>query len=198
MTRAQPYNRDAAIDAAMTLFWQKGYHATSLKDLEGALSMKPGSIYAAFSSKEKLFNLSLERYFTSNRDEFRKFMAAADTPLTGLANFLRKIGAPNHDDPTRRACMLVKSLLNTTSEDGAITRQISDYLSMMEAEMAAVFEQAKHIGELCADADTATLARRFQSDVTALKIEAQRQVDPAILAASAEQRARQIIALRQS
>ncbi|MDO7728229.1 MAG: TetR/AcrR family transcriptional regulator, partial [Loktanella sp.] len=95
MTRAQPYNRDAAIDAAMTLFWQKGYHATSLKDLEGALSMKPGSIYAAFSSKENLFNLSLERYFTSNRDEFRKFMAAADTPLTGLANFLRKIGAPN-------------------------------------------------------------------------------------------------------
>ena len=77
MTRAQPYNRDAAIDAAMTLFWQKGYHATSLKDLEGALSMKPGSIYAAFSSKENLFNLSLERYFTSNRDEFRKFMAAA-------------------------------------------------------------------------------------------------------------------------
>lgn len=198
MTRAAAYNRDAAINAAMTLFWQKGYHATSLKDLEGALAMKPGSIYAAFTSKENLFHLSLERYFSRNRDDFRKFMAAADTPLTGLANFLRNIAAPNHDDPTRRACMLVKSLLNTTSEDGAITRQISNYLSMMEGEMAAVFSQAQNIGELPASADPATLARRFQSDVTALKIEAQRQVDPAILEASAEQRARQIEAMRLS
>ncbi|MDX1730552.1 MAG: helix-turn-helix domain-containing protein, partial [Aurantimonas coralicida] len=47
---ARPYDRDAALDAALRLFWAKGYHATSLKDLEAALTMKPGSIYAAFQS----------------------------------------------------------------------------------------------------------------------------------------------------
>tara|TARA_R110002094_G_scaffold164122_1_gene148391 strand:- start:491 stop:1087 length:597 start_codon:yes stop_codon:yes gene_type:complete len=197
MTRARPYNRDAAIDAAMTLFWQKGYHATSLRDLEGALNMKPGSIYAAFASKENLFLLSLERYFTRNRDEFRKAMDVAQTPLTGLADFLRGIGAANQTDPTRRACMLVKSLLNSTPEDTAITTRISEYLSGMENEMAAVFEKAKQSGELAMDADAACLARRFQSEVTALKIEAQRQVAPAILAASANERALHIENLRQ-
>ena len=50
MARAAPYDRDATLDAAMSLFWERGYHATSLKDLEAALSMKPGSIYAAFKS----------------------------------------------------------------------------------------------------------------------------------------------------
>ena len=33
MARAASYDRDTAIEAAMTLFWRKGYHATSLKDL---------------------------------------------------------------------------------------------------------------------------------------------------------------------
>ena len=62
MARTASYDRDQALDAAMTLFWLKGYHATSLKDLEGALKMKPGSIYAAFQSKEALFRATLERY----------------------------------------------------------------------------------------------------------------------------------------
>ncbi|MEP3669912.1 MAG: TetR family transcriptional regulator, partial [Roseibium sp.] len=38
MKRAQPYDREKALDAAQDLFWRKGYHATSLKDLEAALT----------------------------------------------------------------------------------------------------------------------------------------------------------------
>ena len=44
MSRSAPYDRDTALAAAMDLFWEKGFHATSLKDLETALEMKPGSI----------------------------------------------------------------------------------------------------------------------------------------------------------
>ena len=94
--------------------------------------------------------------------------------------------------------MLVKSLLNTTSEDGAITRQISDYLSMMEAEMAAVLSKPNTSVNFAQMRTRQRWRVAFNPTLTALKIEAQRQVDPAILAASAEQRARQIIALRQS
>ncbi|MGV8985829.1 MAG: TetR/AcrR family transcriptional regulator [Cypionkella sp.] len=61
MTRAAPYDRDTALNAAVSLFWNKGFHATSLKDLETTLHMNPGSIYAAFSSKENLYLLALER-----------------------------------------------------------------------------------------------------------------------------------------
>ena len=38
MARSPSYNRDAALDTALDLFWKKGYHATSLKDLEAALA----------------------------------------------------------------------------------------------------------------------------------------------------------------
>lgn len=196
MTRAQPYDRDTALDAAMTLFWQKGYYATSLKDLEGALKMKPGSIYAAFDSKENLFLLALERYFDLNRAEFREAMATHTSPLQALADFLRGIGHAEQEDPARCACMLLKTLLNTTQDDAAIAQQVSEYLEQAERELTAVFEDAKRLGDLPDDADAKRLARRFQSDLTALKIEGQRKVDPAQLAASAEDLARDIEALR--
>ena len=67
MGRTATYDRDAVLKAAMELFWARGYHTTSLKDLERALDMRPGSIYAAFGSKEALFRAALDRYATAGR-----------------------------------------------------------------------------------------------------------------------------------
>lgn len=195
MKNARPYDRDVALDAAMTLFWEKGYYATSLKDLEFALKMKPGSIYAAFSSKENLFDLVLERYFERNRRELRASVEAASSPLTALAEHLRAIGRARSGDPKGRACMLVKTLLNMTADDAEIAKTASKYIGWMEDEMAAIFEQALQQGELAEGADIRQMAKRFQGNVTILRIEAQRGLEPAELQASAERLAQGILAL---
>ena len=196
MQRARPYNRDEALEAALRLFWDKGYHATSLKDLEAALSMKPGSIYAAFTSKENLFVLALERYFQAALQEFRTIVAEAETPVEGLAAFARSIATSDAGSPKQRACMLIKTLLTTTEEDRAIATAAGNYLDQMEAEMETVFKAAVRAGELPADANTQRLARRYQSDVSALKLEAFRGLPRAELLQSAEDMAQELKALR--
>tara|TARA_R110002072_G_scaffold11431_35_gene51753 strand:+ start:6095 stop:6697 length:603 start_codon:yes stop_codon:yes gene_type:complete len=196
MTRARPYDRDTALDAALTVFWQKGYHATSLKDLEAALNMKPGSIYAAFSSKESLFLSALERYFRQNREELRSLAEQAETPLKGLADHLRGIGRKHDADPQCRACMLIKTLLDTTASEDMIADTARRYLDQIKAEIAAAFDLAKSRGELPQDADSDRLARRYQSNITALKIEAHRGTDKADLAALAEDMAHEVERLR--
>ncbi|MHC9038234.1 TetR family transcriptional regulator, partial [Cobetia marina] len=40
MPRATLHNRQDSLDRALNLFWQKGFHATSLKDIERALDMR--------------------------------------------------------------------------------------------------------------------------------------------------------------
>ena len=72
MKYAKAYDRDVALNAALDLFWSKGFHATSIKDLETALGMRSGSIYAAFKSKENLYALALERYFTASQMAFER------------------------------------------------------------------------------------------------------------------------------
>lgn len=193
--QAKRYNRERALDAATGLFWQKGYHATSLKDLQNTLGMKPGSIYAAFQNKETLFALCLERYFEQSK---KHFIAATDgdgSALVALANFMRDHGADTGNETTFNACMLVKTLLNATPDDAVIREIAAAYLSDMEDAMEAVFARAKTAGELPHDIDTRRLARRYQSDLTTLKIEAERHLSPVEMARAAEDRADAVLAL---
>lgn len=196
MKRARPYDRDTALDAALNLFWKTGYHATSLKDLEAELKMKPGSIYAAFSSKKALFLAALERYYLQNQSALRSMVEEVESPLKGLADHLRRLGQSRDGETECRACMLTKTLLDTTSSEPAIAEQARLYLDQLKAEFAAIFDLAKSAGEIPPDANSDRLARRFQSDVMALKIESHRGTDQAERAVLAEEMARELERLR--
>ncbi|MBD3625222.1 MAG: TetR/AcrR family transcriptional regulator [Rhodobacteraceae bacterium] len=192
MTRARPYDRDKALDAALNLFWQKGYHATSLKDLEAALAMKPGSIYAAFKSKESLFLASLERYYLNGRDQLHHALASAPTVLGGLAAHLRSFGSIGPAPDTARACMIVKTILDSTDAEPAIRDRARAYYDRMRADFAAYYRKAIDAGELPQGADPDRLAQRYQADLTALRIEAHNSTDPASVADLADAMAREI------
>ncbi len=198
MKRARPYDREAALDAALNLFWTRGYHATSLKDLEAALDMKPGSIYAAFSSKEALYLAALERYFRQNRDSLRTIGEEAGSPLKALADLMRNVARCSNDDPNCRPCMLIKTLVDVTTDDDEIARYSRQYLDEMRGEFVSLFELAKSKGELPPDADPVRLARRYQSELSALKIEAHCAIDREGLFALAEDLAQQVEQLRVS
>lgn len=196
MARTASYDREAALDAAMALFWEKGYHAASLKDIEAALHMKPGSIYAAFRSKENLYLLALERYFARSRAGFRKHVANAPSPLAALADHLRSYARMQPDDMARRACMLTKTLVDTRSTDPKLAAASQQYMAAMQDEFAAAFAAARDAGELPADADPDRLARRFQANLTALRLALHQGIAAEEFAQLAEDMAREVEALR--
>lgn len=198
MPRAAPYDRDATLETAMGLFWERGYHATSLKDLEAALAMKPGSIYAAFKSKETLYLLALERYFERFRGLFHETVTCAAEPLQALADHLRAYAQLSPEDAGRQACMLVKTYVDTRSTAPAIAAQSQGYLSEMRTEIAAAFEAARAKGEIAADSDCAGLARRYQAYVNALRLELHQGIGAEELTALADSLAQEIEALRLS
>ena len=54
MGRPALYERDDVLEKAMHAFWDNGYNSTSMAQLVEATSLQPGSLYAAFKSKEEL------------------------------------------------------------------------------------------------------------------------------------------------
>ena len=48
--------------AAMLVFWEKGYEATSIQDLEQAMGLNRTSIYNAFGNKRAIFNRVMSCY----------------------------------------------------------------------------------------------------------------------------------------
>jgi AcrR family transcriptional regulator len=86
--RPREFDRDAALEAAMVLFWRKGFAATSMTDLCEAMGVRSPSLYAAFGSKEALYVEAVERYVESEGPPIWGKLAEGRTARIGLKNFL--------------------------------------------------------------------------------------------------------------
>lgn len=181
MPRRPNYDRDDLIDRARDLFWRSGWAGTSLKDLEATLKMKPGSFYAAFGSKEALYELALEKYSEGSRatvkelvDQFGAFGALTHLP----AVVVEAEGAP------AKACMVSKTLLELHAQNHPLAAKAEDLLNMMEEQFTGLFRQAQADGDIDPDLDPAVLARRYQSDLLGLRLSAERSsLDASAIAA---------------
>lgn len=180
MPRPASFDRDDLIDRARALFWRKGWAGTSLKDLEAALNLRPGSIYAAFGSKDALYGLALDRYAEQGAARLRD-LAAAHDPLTVLKANLFAVAVDGPD--AGRACMLAKTLLELGPQDNPLAGRASAHLSKAEQAFAALFRAAQDAGDVAPHHDPAALARQYQSDLMGLRVSAERpDVDARLLA----------------
>ena len=196
MSRTALYNRHDALERALQLFWQKGFHATSLKDIEQALDMRPGSIYAAFGNKEGLFQEALEYYARLGLTELERVLSHHKTPLLGLAAYIRQLGGIRDKALPSRACMLVKSLLELGAREQTALTKVEMLLAGMETRFIECFKEAQNVGEMDGKLDPVRLGRRLQAEVMGLRAFAQRNVDSSAVHELAEDMALSIEAMR--
>ncbi|NVK47056.1 MAG: TetR/AcrR family transcriptional regulator [Rhodobacteraceae bacterium] len=174
MARQATYDRDKVLKSAMDLFWAKGFHATSLKDLENALDMRPGSIYAAFGSKEGLYAEALRLYSGRTQAGLAEVMAEGGSKLKGIADYIRLLGGQRRTEVPSRACMLVKTILEMPDDDPNLRGLAEDLIDQMETALIEVLRQAQAEGELPASTDPVRLAGQIQTQLIGFRAYAQR------------------------
>ena len=123
--RPRGFDRDAALDRAMHLFWEHGYEGASLLTLRQAMGdISSASFYAAFGSKEALYRETLARYL----DKHGGIVGALDdetlSPRSRLEQALLTSVAVQTDPAHPKGCMLTLSAM-VSSEAGAPTRDLT-------------------------------------------------------------------------
>ena len=188
MPRAARFDRQVALDRAVELFWSRGYYASSMKDIEKALDMRPGSLYATFGSKSGLFAEALQAYASRGGDNFREVVEESPDVVGGLKRYLRSFAGPCSGDARApaQACMLVKTLLEVNAEDTALLTQVEAMLATIELRLCEALEKAKAQGELRADVACPRLARLLQAQIIGLRAFAERSVPGAQIEALAD------------
>ena len=76
--------RDRVLEAAETLFSEKGYYDTSMDEIVEESGLSKGAIYGHFKSKEELFVALQERQFEASLNELRATFTAEDSARTKL------------------------------------------------------------------------------------------------------------------
>jgi AcrR family transcriptional regulator len=86
--RPREFDRGAALEAAMVLFWRKGFAATSMNDLCDAMGVRSPSLYAAFGSKEALYLEAIQHYVEVFGPAVWDGLAEAATARAGVQSVL--------------------------------------------------------------------------------------------------------------
>ncbi|WP_063759692.1 TetR/AcrR family transcriptional regulator [Kitasatospora sp. NRRL B-11411] len=111
--RPRSFDRDAALDAALTEFWRHGYEATSLSGLTKAMGINPPSLYAAFGDKRQLFTAAVQRYAATHGSYSARALArptAREAVETMLGLAAAGYAEPGHPP----GCFVVDGATNTT------------------------------------------------------------------------------------
>ncbi len=156
--RPRGFDPEKALEAALRVFWKKGYEGTALSDLTAAMGINRPSIYATFGNKEALFRKALDRYserMTSYMAEALKeptARAVAERLMAGTADLLSCPGNP-------KGCLIVQGALACGDEAQAIRKELIARRATGEAAVRERFAGAAAEGDLPTGTDAADLAR---------------------------------------
>jgi len=170
MARPAGFDRDVVLEKAMQAFWEHGFCATSMADLVSATDLKPGSLYAAFESKEDLFLASLDHYGRRSVAKIDKLLSEADSPLQGVRRYFRQLGAEAADSKAMRSCLLVNTVLELARQNKAVQRAVNRHLDAIESLFRRTLEAARAGGELSKDKDPRSLAAFLMSNIWGLRV----------------------------
>lgn len=175
--RPRAFDRDLALEAAMRVFWEKGYVATSMTDLTTAMGIASPSLYAAFGSKEDLFREALDRYDSNFRNLAGEALNS-DAPLRDQFERLLHLSARENDRQTPAGCMM----LMACEQRAELSPELAEDLSSRRAVAVALMEQRLHrameTDEVPADIDARAIAEFYGTLQRGLSISAKTGATP--------------------
>jgi TetR/AcrR family transcriptional repressor of nem operon len=169
MARPVTFDRDEVLGRATEVFWEHGYCDTSVSQLVEATRLKPGSLYAAFESKEGLFLAALDQYAQQSSRRLRKLLAEAPDPLKGVERIFEQLADSGRHE-ARRGCLLVNSVLEVGRVNPTVQARARAHLTEIEAILRGALEQARAKGQLAAGKSPESLAKFLMTTIWGLRV----------------------------
>ncbi|RAZ90309.1 TetR/AcrR family transcriptional regulator [Mesorhizobium hawassense] len=156
--RPREFDIDQALDRAVLLFWRHGYEGTSIADLTDALGITRASLYAAFGSKEVLFQRVMDRY-ESRAGAYRRAAQQA-TALEDAIRLLMTGPVELHGDKRNpQGCLGVQGALSVSASSQVVRGDLATRRRRGELGILDRLRRAQDEGELQASAQPGDLAR---------------------------------------
>ncbi|MCG8157251.1 TetR/AcrR family transcriptional regulator [Brenneria goodwinii] len=166
MGRPRTFDRDAAIEQALHLFWEQGYESTSLNQLKAAIGggISAPSFYAAFGSKEALYQECVTRYLATYAKVTECLWDKALAPREALELALRRSARMQCEPGHPKGCMVGLGVMSAPSPGlSAVTAPLTRSRARTRAGIEACIKRAIISGELRHDVDSHALSTLFDS-----------------------------------
>lgn len=170
MARPREFDETAALEAALGCFWDRGYEATSVRDLAESMGLSAPSLYNAYGDKRALFVQALEHYLDHSMRERIERLERSLPPKQAIRKFVVEIIDHSVRDRERRGCFLVNSALEVAPHDKKLGGLIADRLAELEAFFARSIRKAQAEGTVPRERVGKDLARLLLGTVLGIRV----------------------------
>lgn len=168
--RPRSFDREAALERAMEVFWRQGFEGSSLHDLTEAMGINPPSLYAAFGDKERLFLECVERYQARHggacpyedeptaRGAIAKLLLYMATELTRPCN--------------PRGCMMVMAAATCSSSSEEMQTELQERRASSRSHIKERIDRGVKEGDVPAGIDAGALADFYAAVIAGMSLQA--------------------------
>jgi len=170
MVRTREFDTEKALDAAMHVFWEKGFEAASLTDLTSSMGIQRPSLYAAFGDKKELFESTLRRYNALHASRIKAKLQQEPSIRASFRALFESIGTAEEETGIKRGCFCINTMVELAPHNprfAVLTREHQMYL-------AAIFKEAiargQETGELSKTLDAHAVAQSLVVSMIGLTV----------------------------
>lgn len=158
--RPRKFDAEAALRAALEVFWRLGYEGASLTELTAAMGIQRPSLYAAFGNKEQLFHKALELY-GREQGNFLQAALKGECARDVAEAFLQGALTTQTRETGPRGCLSVISSAACGRDAAPVRDAVLCRVAEAQAALRLRFELAASEEDLPNGIDPAALARQL-------------------------------------
>jgi AcrR family transcriptional regulator len=170
--RPAAHTREQALDAAMRLFWERGYEGTSFAELVAAMRIGHATFYSEFGNKEELYREAAKHYVKEYAGFFFEALKSGNDTRSAFQSLMEASAYAFTREGLPRGCMV--SLGGTHLPPGLISVRDSmrDVRSFAEGLLSERLRQGISEGDLSPDTDVEELAAFFEAILRGMAVKA--------------------------
>jgi len=143
--RPREFDIDAALDKAVRVFRERGYHATSITDLLNAMELASGSVYKAFKDKQAIFVAAFDREEAVRGEKLQRIISTVKSGRDRIREVL---------------IFYAKSSYGAEGKlDGCVAQRVTAALHKSETLIINLIRQGRSDGSISASVDSKITAR---------------------------------------
>jgi TetR/AcrR family transcriptional repressor of nem operon len=181
MARPLEFSEAEALDSAIECFRQRGYHATSVRDLETRMGISTASLYNSFGDKHALFVAALERYIDRSVRPLLRRLEELHAPKQVIPAFFKEAIMRSVSDRSRGGCLLINSALEIGSRDPKLGPKLARYIGEIEDFFYRTIRAGQANGSIAGSLNAKDAARLMLGVLLGIRVLARSNPDQAVL-----------------
>ena len=184
--RPREFDRDAALRAAVLVFWKKGFEGASLADLTEAMEVSKPTLYAAFGDKEALLREAVQTYMGVHAEAYAAALSLP-TARQVVEAWLRLTGGVREEEDVPPGCLLVQGALVGSQASQVIQQELASIRNEGTRYLEERLQKAKMEGDLPGTWEPGPLAMYLSALACGLAVQSSGGVSSEVLNQAVDQ-----------